>query len=499
MKTCITNRFRLRVLTASLGLVLAGRVTAQTFTTLHNFSEGSGSPATNSDGATPYAGLVLSSNIVYGTAFQAGCANNGTVFAVNIDGTGFTNLHTFTALSAPYYIGGTNGDGANPYASLVLSGNSLYGATQYGGGFDAGTLFKVNTDGTSFTNLHNFTGGSGGAMPHGALVSSGNTLYGTTVGGTSGTVFKVNLDGTQFTNLHSFEAISPVNQKNSDGIAPQSLILVRNTLYGTARLGGTSGSGTVFKLNTDGTGFTTLHSFTSNDGIGPSGALILSSNTLYGTAYQGGSSSSGTIFAVNTDGTGFTNIYIFTALSDSSYAPTNSDGAHPSGGLILWGNTLYGTTQLGGSWGNGTLFKLNTDGTEFVVLHNFTANFGPSYTNSDGANPSGGLILSDNVLYGTAANGGVYGGILGAGGGSGFGTVFSISLPVLQPQLTISPAGGNAVLTWPANAPGFTLQSTANLASPAWTTNSPLPFLVNGHYAVTNPISGTRQFFRLSQ
>jgi uncharacterized repeat protein (TIGR03803 family) len=124
----------------------------------------------------------LSSNILYGTTFQAGIANNGTVFAVNTDGSGFTNLHTFTALSAPYNLGGTNGDGANSYASLVLSGNSLYGTTQFGGGFDAGTLFKVNTDGSGFTNLHDFTGGRGGARPSGDLVSSGNTLYGTTVG-----------------------------------------------------------------------------------------------------------------------------------------------------------------------------------------------------------------------------------------------------------------------------------------------------------------------------
>src|SRR5439155_14845310 len=108
----------------------------------------------------------------------------------------------------------------------------------------------------------------------------------------------------------------------------------------------------------------------------------------------------------------------------------------------------------------------------------------------DGATPVANLILSGNTLYGTT-----YG-----GGDLGDGTVFSISLPVTPPQLTISPSGADIILTWPTNAAGFTLQSTTNLVSPAlWTTNSPVPVVVNGQNAVTNPISGTQQFYRLSQ
>ena len=69
-----------------------------------------------------------------------------------------------------------------------------------------------------------------------------------------------------------------------------------------------------------------------------------------------------------------------------------------------------------------------------------------------------------------------------------------------QPQLTIIPSGANVILTWPANAAGFTLQSTTNLVSPAvWITNSPAPVVVNGQYAVTNSTSGTKKFYRLSQ
>jgi uncharacterized repeat protein (TIGR03803 family) len=99
------------------------------------------------------------------------------------------------------------------------------------------------------------------------------------------------------------------------------------------------------------------------------------------------------------------------------------------------------------------------------------------------------LVLSGNTLYGTALE----------GGASGFGTVFSIMLPA-PPQLSIIPSGADVILTWPTNAAGFTLESTTNLVSPVvWTTNSRVPVVVDTNNAVTNTISGTKQFYRLSQ
>jgi uncharacterized repeat protein (TIGR03803 family) len=117
---------------------------------------------------------------------------------------------------------------------------------------------------------------------------------------------------------------------------------------------------------------------------------------LYGTANYGGSWYQGTVFALNTNGSGFTNLhsFAFADFSPSTGGFTNSDGSHPKGGLILLGNTLYGTTFDGGSLSRGTVFALNTNGTSFINLHNF------SYI-SDGANPYAALTLSGNTVFGT--------------------------------------------------------------------------------------------------
>ena len=300
-----------------------------------------------------------------------------------------------------------------------------------------------------------------------------------------------------FTTLHSFTAYSTnPPYTNSDGENPNGLIVSGNTLYGEAVDSGSSGSGTLFAVNTNGTGFTNLYAVTAlnnntnSDGNAPRGGLILLGNTLYGTTVTGGVGGNGTVFAFNISSMVFTNLHSFTATSVPSIeGGTNSDGAKPDSGLVLSGNTFYGTTSFGGSSGNGTVFAVNNNGNGFTNLHSFTAVFSPNDTNSDGANPETGLIISGNTLCGTAY----------LGGTNGEGTVFSLTVPG-PPLLTLILSGSNVILTWPTNTTGLTLQSTTNLVSSAfWITNSPEPVIVNGLNTVTNPISGIQEFFRLSQ
>ncbi len=299
------------------------------------------------------------------------------------------------------------------YFSLLLA-NAIWAIAVFG-------LIPVATAQT-FTNLHDFSSAPGdGGIPNGGIILSGSKLYGTTAGGSSGygTVFTINRDGTGFTLLHDFTS--------TGGVIPRAgVILSGNALYGTTTVGGSNDSGTVFSVQTNGTGFNVLHHFatasptptglyTNSEGFSPAGRFILAGDTFYGTAYRGGSSDNGTVFAIRTNGTGFTNLHSFTATSGAT--ATNSEGARPTGGLILAGNTLYGLARWGGSSGSGTVFKINTNGTGFTNLHSFTAPSGSNQANSDGADPSGELISSGNTLYGTAAQ----------GGSAGSGTLFAVN------------------------------------------------------------------------
>ena len=448
------------------------RAEAQLFTNLHSL--------VFTNGTDPVAGLVLSGNTLYGTAsiYGGGAAGgSGSVFRMNTDGSSFTNLHTFTQHT----------DGGNLHGGLVLAGGTLYGPAYFGGGLTNGCVFAISTNGTGLTNVYSFSPtsanspftNSDGGNPEGSLILSGANLYGVANNGGAhgwGTVFGVNTNGTVFTNLHSF--------KVTDGQYPGApLIVSGNTLYGTTPDGGTFNGGTIFKVNTDGSGFTNFYNFTfpsgtpptNNDGSTPLCGLLLSGGTLYGTAFNGGNFGNGTIFSVGTNGLNFTVLHQFSATNASA---ANADGAAPQAGLILSSNILYGTASLGGSSGNGTVFQVNTDGSAFSTLHNFTSTNTPAGTNTDGAHPVGSLILANGVLYGTAQDGGF----------GPYGTIFGIVLP---PTLSIALSGTNAILTWPTNLTGFNLQSATNLASPiTWSA-------VGGQNAVTNPLSGKQKFFRL--
>ena len=326
------------------GTVFSVNTSGGNFTNVYNFNQS----GINNYGNSPYGGVVLAGNTLYGTTWEGGVDGYGTVFSVNTDGTGFSTLHTFSY----------NNDGAYPYAGLIISGNTLYGTTWDGGVNYGGTVYSLNTNGTGFKTLHSFTGGNDGDYPFGGLVLSGSTLYGTTEYGGPlemdyGIVFAISTNGGTITNLHSFAGVS-------DGEYPEcTLAISGNTLYGTARDGGSSGYGTAFSVSASGGSFTNLHSFKyATDGGYPVAGLALSGNTLYGTAEEGGSNGYGTVFALNTDGTGFTNLHSF------NYS---RDGGYPEGGVIIFGNTLYGTTEDGGTNGEGTVYSLAVSNSVVIV------------------------------------------------------------------------------------------------------------------------------------
>lgn len=369
-------------------------------------------------------------------------AGTGVLFAVLISSAvalDITPLHTFT--------GGSN-DGATPYGSLIRNGSTLYGATGDGGTYNAGTIFSIDTNGSNFTLLHSFAGGSGGDRPYGSLMLNGSTLYGTTEyggngsGSGNGTVFSIGTNGTGFTSLHAF------NGDSTEGIMPcGTLALVGSNLYGVASQGGINNNGTIFSIGTNGSGFATIHSysFDGSDGRNPMG-VTASGSMLYGTTYEGGSSNNGTIFSIDTAaGNDFDVLRSFAGGSNDGAKPTSGDltisgstlfgatsrggsegdvwstngtlfsigtngsdfqlvhaftggGGGPNGGLAISGSELLGMTQLGGTNGTGTIFRVGTDGNDFTSLHSFSGN--------DGAYPYGGVILDGSTIYGMSTYGG---------------------------------------------------------------------------------------------
>lgn len=414
--------------------------------------------STNKDGTTPFAGLILSSNTLFGTTAGGGAAGTGTVFRVNTNGLGFTNLHNFPAVAGAL---AANSDGANPVASLVLVGNTLYGTAQNGGSAGNGTIFKLDTDGSNFVTLHAFSQGANNASGY---------------------------------------------YTNGDGAVPIApLLLSGQTLFGLAEFGGAGGSGTIFSINIGSSGFSNLYSFTSttydtllglyknSDGAYPVSGLIISSNTLYGTAQKGGTAGTGTVFGLQTNGPVFTNLYNF---SEPSYNATlgdytNTDGAYPVAPLQLSGSTLFGTAQDGGSEDLGTVFSVNINNLAFANLYNFPlvkTNASKVYTNSSGALPVAGLILSGNTLYGTAALGGLH----------GEGTLFALNLPP-PPSLAIAPSSNQVVISWPVSASAYVLQTTTNLAFGSWSNITSGIVTAGANKVFTNAAGSRAAFFRLEQ
>lgn len=370
------------VLFAALAAANAPGAVAQTFTTVYSFNAFVG------DARVPTSKLMRdAAGNLYGTTLAGGASNLGTVFKIDRFGKE-TLLHSFQG-----------SDGSEPfYGGLImdLAGN-LYGTTSAGGSYGNGTVFKLDPSGNE-TVLHSFQGTDGDA-PYGGLIRdwTGN-LYGTTSAGGSygsGTVFKLDPSGNE-TVLHDFQGAD-------DGATPYAALIMdlAGNLYGTTVLGGSYGSGTVFKVNASGNE-TVLHSFQGGaDGINPYAGLIMDhAGRLYGTTDGGGTYGAGTVFRVEPSGKE-TVLHSFEG---------NNDGANPDGGLVMdWAGDLFGTTVFGGGADDdGTVFMLDPNGKEFV-LHSFQGR--------DGFEPFADLITDPaGNLFGTTN-----------GGGSQFGgTVFKI-------------------------------------------------------------------------
>ena len=363
------------------------------------------------DGGSPFSGLLrTSSGRLFGTTFSGGGAESGTVFSLREDGTQYAMLWSFSA---------SGGDGSSAKSAVIEgSDGALYGTTDFGGYYAQGTVFKLQQDGSGFTVLHNFTGRDGlGRGPISSLIEGQDGfLYGTTSGeenfgtnSSTGIVFKIDKDGTQFSVLHEF--LAAPGRPAFDGVRPLGALVEADDgfLYGVTASAGTNGFGTLFKLAKDGSGFEVVRPFNRTDGGYPGASLIQASDgILYGVAAGYSQSTNGSVYRLNKDGTGFEVLREF----------SGGDGSIPSAPLFEASDgRLFGSTTNGGLAGVGVLFRLRKDGSRFTILRSFRGG------SADGANPVSSLAEgTDGALYGTTRNGGTNGlGILFKIGKDGLG------------------------------------------------------------------------------
>ncbi len=412
--------------------------------------------AATNDGANPVAGLVQASDgYFYGTTGSGGTNGSGTVFKISAEGS-YASLYSFT--------GGD--DGGKPVAGLVQGDDGyLYGTTEFGGRSNAGTVFRISTNG-ELASLYSFTGGADGKGPFAALAQGGDGyFYGTTsFGGVSpglGTVFRISGNG-PLTSLRAFTG-------GNDGLEPQAaLVLGADGIFY-----GTTSYGTVYTTPTTGA-LTNFDWPPAATGGGAPGMWLAggSDGYFYGTTPYGlRGGPGGTVFKVSSAGQ-LTNLFLFTWY----------DGFHPDAALVQASDGyLYGTTAVGGTNGGyGTVFKISTNGA-FSSLYSFTGT-------NDGALPEASLVQgADGSFYGTTSG----------GGQAGLGTVFRLTiLPEFQ---AVALTNGALNLTWSVEAGGtYQLQYNSNLSSSNWVNVDGAVVATGATLSATDSVTnGPQRFYRV--
>jgi uncharacterized repeat protein (TIGR03803 family) len=407
----------------------------------------------NDNPHAPFGGLCVSNDDwLYGSVGFNGVNQNGGLYRIRRNGTGFTMLYNYASApgETPYYhtdenvyvVGGRQLLKYDPVANTttaldddVWTRNLCIDNDDWIYYHSFSTIEKIKTDGSSQTHLYTFSSFIEGFNPLALTEVPSGKLFGlNTSGGANdgGTLYSIDKDGNNFALLHVFES--------SGGLTPMSrLIYFDGKLFGVTLRGGTYGYGTIYSINADGTGFRVIYHFDGgNASAMPAGKIHITSNGRiigaftndYQVAFNGyklykidtsgqhfepffsisqrnGGAISGDVFVLNDANVYFTSMEYGIhnggvlnstdtignggAVHHFGYSAT---GFRPAGSPIKASDgKLYGATVNGGSTGNGIVYSVNIDGSAYTVLHEFS--------NSDGYEPAGKLLeASDGMLYG---------------------------------------------------------------------------------------------------
>jgi uncharacterized repeat protein (TIGR03803 family) len=401
----------------------------------------------------------------YGTTRWGGSADLGSIFKLAPNGA-LTPLVSFTGANGRYPSGGL---------ALGTDGN-FYGAAGGTGATDHGTIFRMTPSGVLQT-LASFQA-TNGDIPFGRLERGSNgNFYGTTFRGGAfdlGTVFAVSSNGA-LTTLISFAG--------TNGCNPEGGVVAGDdgAFYGTTEYGGSgftgsrTGSGTVFRVTTNGT-LATLAYFAGTKGSHPLAGLARGADgNLYGTASSGGANGLGTLFRVTPGG-------LLTTLVD--FGPAG--GVKPYGGVTLGSDgNFYGTTAYrieNSGVTNGTVFKVTTNGSLTTLVN---------LDGTNGLHPFNDLVLaSDGNLYGAMADAT---GVHSVNGG----TVFRLAQRPVITSLTSS--NGSNTVSWSSFANGtYRVESSMSVTGTDWTPRPPTFTANNSNSSFTEPAAaGAECYYRV--
>jgi uncharacterized repeat protein (TIGR03803 family) len=342
---------------AGLGTVFELKLSGGTYTEvqLHIFTGGT------TDGEYPeYSSLVLDkAGNVYGTTAYGGSTSNaGTVFELTKSGGNWTEklIHSFT---------GYPKDGYLPQAGLSFdSAGSLYGTTYQGGLHNVGTVFQMKPKNGKWTFqiIHSFAGPPGGDYPFGGGVTAGKNgyYYGTTYYGgptfNAGTVYRL----FQARGVWVSQTVY-VFSGGASGTNPDSSLTMdaNGNFFGTTYAGGDLNLGTVFELKAGKNNkytYSVIYSFKggTTDGSTPyygQGPALDGSGNLFGTTRSGGANGAGIVYELKPSG-GHYKEHVVWSFGGSG------DANGPLAGVILVKGKLLGTTYAGGAHSAGTVFKI---------------------------------------------------------------------------------------------------------------------------------------------
>jgi uncharacterized repeat protein (TIGR03803 family) len=306
-----------------------------------------------------------------------------------------------------YSFGSADHNGVTPYASLLDVNGTLYGTTAAGGTGSAckmgcGTIFSLSKAGQEHV-LYSFGSyAHDGVSPYAGLIGVGGTFYGTTRDGGSSSACSSGCGAVFSVDTAGKERVLySFGSYTHDGTHPNTgLIDVGGTFYGTTQTGGARGHGSVFSVDTAGKERVLFSLGTyKHDGLSPAASLIITNGMLYGTTQTGGVYNDGTVFTATTAG----KERIMHSFGKGS------DGKEPQAALTFADGSFYGTTAAGGTSNEGTVFIMNTAGSE-GALHSFGIG-------ADGKSPQDAVTSINGTLYGATERGGSH----------SYGTLFSVN------------------------------------------------------------------------